>query len=164
MVRKLLFLSTVVVVLAGAAPASAAKPDRRINPGQDDLPINDQCAFPVLGHIDGIEIITTWFDEMGNPVKQIVAFPHNLMTLTNLDSGRSVTVPSTGSSQLRLQPDGWTSARAMGHGTFFPNPLTGEPGLWYLSGQGEAVLDPQGNVTSVSLAGRLVDLCSELAS
>ena len=162
--RGLLLLSTVVICLALAPAASAKKPTRQINPSQDDVVITDQCAFPVLGHIDGIEIITTFLDDAGDPVRQIVAFPGNRMTLTNLDRGTSVTVVSTGSSQLRLQPDGSTSARAMGHGTFFPNPLTGEPGIWYLSGQGEATMDPQGTVTSVALAGRLVDLCSELAS
>jgi hypothetical protein len=162
--RMFLFVPTVVIALALTTPASARQPDREINPGQGDIVITDQCAFPVLGHIDGIEIITTFLDDAGNPVKQIVAFPGNRMTLTNLDRGTSVTVVSTGSSQLRLQPDGSTSARAMGHGTFFPNPLTGEPGIWYLSGQGEATMDPEGTVTSVALAGRLVDLCSELAS
>jgi hypothetical protein len=163
MVRKLVFLLTMVMTLAVAAPAWATKPIREVR-SQDDVVITDQCDFPVLGHIDGTEIITTWLDDAGNPVRQIVAFPHNRMTLTNPEQGASVTVVSTGSSQLRLQPDGSTSARAMGHGMFFPNPLTGEPGLWFLSGQGEAILDPQGNVTSVSLAGRLVDLCAELAS
>jgi hypothetical protein len=162
--RPLLFLSTLLFALSLTTPASAGKPDRVINPSQDDVVITDQCAFAVLGHIDGHEIITTFFDAAGNPVKQIVTFPGNTLTLTNRDSGTSVTVMGTGSSQLRAEPDGSTSARAMGHGVFFPNPLTGEPGIWYLSGQGKAIIDPQGNVTSADLNGRLVDLCPQLAS
>jgi hypothetical protein len=164
MLRKLLFLSTVLVALAVTTPASASTPTREIHPSQDDVVIADQCAFPVLGHIDGVEIITTWTDDAGSPVKQIVTFPGNTMTFTNLDSGTSVTVMGTGSSQLRAAPDGSVSARAMGHGPFFPNPITGEPGIWYLSGQGKATIDPQGNVTSAELAGRLIDLCPKLAS
>ena len=160
--RGLLLLSTLVICLALAPAASAAKPTRLINPSQDDFVITDQCAFPVLGHIDGAEIITTWFDDAGNPVKQIVSFPGNRLTLTNLESGTSITVMATGSSQLRARPDGSTSARSMGHGPFFPNPITGEPGIWYLSGQGRATVDPQGNVTSAVLSGRLVDLCPRL--
>jgi hypothetical protein len=162
--RGLLLLSTVLICLALAPAASAKKPIRQINPSQDDVVITDQCAFPVLGHIDGIEIMKTWTDDAGNPVKQIVTFPGNRLTLTNLDAGTSVTVMGTGSSQLRAEPGGSVSARAMGHGLFFPNPLTGEPGIWYLSGQGKATIDAQGNVTSAELAGRLVDLCPSLAS
>jgi hypothetical protein len=162
--RRLLLLPTVLICLALAPEASAKKPMREINPSQDDVVIAEQCAFPVLGHIDGIEIIKTWIDDAGDPVKQIVTFPGNRLTLTNLDSGTSVTVMGTGSSQLRAQPSGSVSARAMGHGLFFPNPLTGEPGIWYLSGQGKATLDSQGNVTSAALAGKLVDLCPSLAS
>jgi hypothetical protein len=164
MLRKLLFLSTILVALAVTTPASASQPTREIHPSQDDVVIADQCAFPVLGHIDGVEIITTWTDDAGSPVKQIVTIPGNTMTFTNLDSGTSVTVMGTGSSQLRAAPDGSVSARAMGHGPFFPNPITGEPGIWYLSGQGKATIDPQGNVTSAELAGRLIDLCPKLAS
>ena len=163
MLRKLLPVWSVLFALAIASPASASKPVREIHPSQGDAVITDQCAFPVLGHIDGAEIITTWFDDAGNPVKQIVSFPGNRLTLTNLESGTSITVMATGSSQLRARPDGSTSARSMGHGPFFPNPITGEPGIWYLSGQGRATLDPQGNVTSAVLSGRLVDLCPQLA-
>ena len=74
MLRKLLFLSTVVVALAMTTPASATKPIRESGP-QGETVINDQCAFPVLGHIDGVEVIKTWLDDAGNPVKQIVTFP-----------------------------------------------------------------------------------------
>ena len=163
MQRKLLFVSTVLFALAVTTPASASKPIREIHPSQDDVVITDQCAFPVFGHIDGVEIVTTFTNAAGTPVKQIVAFPGNTVTFTNVDSGASITVMGTGSSQLRAEPDGSTSARSMGHGPFFPNPVTGEPGIWYLSGQGTATIDPQGNVISVKLAGRLVDLCPRLA-
>ena len=87
MLRKLLFLSTVVVALAMTTPASATKPIRESGP-QGDTVIENQCTFPVLGHIDGVEVIKTWLDDAGNPVKQIVTFPGNRMTFTNLDSGR----------------------------------------------------------------------------
>jgi len=161
--RGLLLVSIVAVCLAFAPAASASKPIREINPHQGDVVIAHQCAFPVLGRIDGPEIIKTWTDDAGDPTKQIVTFPGNKLTFTNLVSGTSVTVAGTGSSQLRARPDGSVSARAMGHGPFFPNPITGQPGIWYLSGQGRATLDSKGNVTSARLSGRLVDLCPVLA-
>lgn len=161
MPRKLVFLSCVLLAILAMPSAMAAKPIREINPNQGDVVIRGQCAFPVLGHIEGREIITTFTDRTGEPVKQIVIFPGNMLTLTNPLSDASITVMGTGSSQLRAGSDGSTTARAMGHGVFFPNPLTGEPGIWYLSGQGTAIIDQSGDVTS-KLAGRLVDLCSQL--
>ena len=163
MPRKVLVLAVVVSVLGVASSASATKPIRETHE-QGDFVIRHQCAFPVLGHIDGIEIITTFLDRAGAPVKQIVTFPRNRITLTNLRSGSSIDVMGTGSSQLRARADGSLSARAMGHGPFFPNPLTGEPGIWYLSGQGTMTSDPDGQVTDIALHGRLVDLCPRLAS
>ena len=162
--RGFLLLSTGLVAVAVVPAATANKPTREIITAPDDKVITGQCTFPVLGHIDGAEIITTFTDAAGNPVKQIVAFPGNRVTLTNADSGVSITVMGTGSSQLRAEPDGSLTARAMGHGPFFPNPITGAPGIWYLSGQGDSTLDSQGNVTSATLHGRLVDLCPRLAS
>jgi hypothetical protein len=161
--RKVLMLAVVIAVLGVTSPASATKPIRETNE-QGDFVIRNQCAFPVLGHIDGIEIITTFLDRAGDPVKQIVTFPGNRITLTNLRSGGSIDVMGTGSSQVRARADGSLSARAMGHGPFFPNPLTGAPGIWYLSGQGTTTFDQNGQVTEVALHGRLVDLCPRLAS
>jgi hypothetical protein len=164
MPRKILtMVSLVLVVFATAGSASATKPLREVNT-QGDFVIRGQCTFPVLGHIDGVEIIKTFFDAVGDPVKQIVTFPGNRITLTNLRSGISITVSGTGSSQLRARADGSFSARAMGHGPFFPNPLTGQPGIWYLSGQGASLLDERGNPTSAVLHGRLVDLCPRLTA
>jgi hypothetical protein len=162
MPRKLFLGSIGLVVLMIMPTASAVKPIREVHL-QSDTRITHQCDFPVLGHIDGREIVTTFTDAEGTPVKQIAVFPGNRITLTNAESGTSITVMGTGSSQLRAQPDGSTTARAMGHGVFFPNPLTGEPGIWYLSGKGTTVIDANGNPTSNSVAGRLVDLCSDLA-
>jgi hypothetical protein len=163
MPRKVLVLAVVVTVLGVASSASATKPIRETNE-QGDFVIRNQCAFPVFGHIDGTEIITTFVDQAGTPVKQIVTFPNNRITLTNLRSGASIIVMGTGSSQLRARADGSLSARAMGHGPFFPNPLTEEPGIWYLSGQGTMTSDRNGQVTEIALHGRLVDLCPRLAS
>jgi hypothetical protein len=164
MQRKLVFLSTVLVALAVAPAASATKPIREVNPNQGDAVIARQCAFPVLGHIDGPEIIKTFIDQAGNPIKGIVTFPGNKITLTNTDTGASVTVLGTGQSQVRSEPDGSFTARAMGHGIFFPNPITGERGIFYLSGQGKSILDAHGNVISSTLHGRLIDLCPRLTS
>ena len=162
--RGLLPLLTVLIALAIAPVATANKPMREVNPVQDDMLIAGQCAFPVLAHIDGGEIVTNFTDHAGNLVKQIVVFPANTVTLTNLDSDKSITLVATGSFQARAHPDGSVSFKITGHGAFPGNPITGEPGVWYLSGRLFANFDADENLTSTGNTGKLFDLCPRLAS
>jgi hypothetical protein len=162
--RGLLVFATFVFVLAVAPAATANRPIREVIENPPDVVITGQCAFPVLGHIEGREIDTTFTDRFGNPVKQIGVFPGNTVTLTNLDSGTSLTLPATGSFQLRAERDGGASAQITGHGAWPDgNPVTGEPGIWYQSGAVRATFDADGNLTSVSNTGTLVNLCGQLA-
>jgi hypothetical protein len=160
----LLPLSMVLIALAVAPVATAHKPTREVNPVQDDMVIAGQCAFPVLAHIDGGEIVTNFTDKAGNLVKQIVVFPANTVTLTNLHSGRSITLVATGSFQARAHPDGSVSFKITGHGAFPGNSITGEAGVWYLRGRLFANFDADENLTSTGKTGNLVDLCPRLAS
>jgi hypothetical protein len=163
--RGPLFLSTVLVALAVVPAATANKPMREIIPAPDDRLITGQCTFPVLGHIDGSEIDTTFTDRAGNPVKLLGVFPGNSLTLTNLDTGKSITLGATGSFQLRVEPDGSASAMVTGQGAWPDgNPVTGEPGIWYQDGRVSATFDSQGNTTSIKSSGKLVNLCTQLAS
>lgn len=159
-----LLLSTILLALAIVPAATANKPTREIVPQPDDRVITGQCAFAVRAHIEGYEIDTTFTNRDGNPVKLLGVFPGNTLTLTNLDTGRSITVPATGSFQLRFRPDGSASAKVTGHGPWIPNPVTGESGIWYQSGQVSAEFDAEGNMTSINNTGTLVDLCPRLAA
>jgi hypothetical protein len=163
--RGLLLLTILLIPLAVAPGASANRPIREVIPAPDDFVIADQCAFPVLAHVEGSEIDTTFTDRAGNPVKQIGVFPGNTLTFTNLDTGGSITLVATGLFQLRAHRDGSVTAMVTGHGPFLSNPITGEPGIWYLTG-GRLLLtfDPDGNMTSIDLRGNLVNLCTQLAS
>jgi hypothetical protein len=162
--RKLLLLSTLVMALAVAPSATANPPTREIIPAPEDRVITDQCDFPVLGHIEGYEIDTTFTDHAGNPVKLLGVFPGNTLTLTNLDTGNSITLGATGSFQLRANADGTASAMVTGQGAWLGNPVTGEPGIWYQSGRVSATLDEDGNTISIDSTGILVNLCAQLAS
>jgi len=161
-----LLFSAILVVLA-LVPAATANGDRvfrEVNPAPDDLVITDQCAFPVLAHFEGSEINTTFYDRDGNERKLLGVFPGNMVTLTNLDTGASLTLPATGSFQLRFHPDGSASAKVTGHGPWFPNPVTEELGVWYQSGQVAATFDADENMTSIRNTGSLVNLCPQLDS
>jgi hypothetical protein len=158
-----LLLSIVLIALVGAPAATADQPIREVGTQQDRL-IPDQCSFPVLGHIEGSEIVTTFIDKALNPIKQIIVFPGNTLTLTNTETGKSITLPSTGGSLGKLEPDGSGFFQSSGHGPSFPNPVTGEPGIWYQSGRLLLHFDANMNVTSVEFTGKLVNLCVQLAS
>ena len=163
--RGFLILSTGLVAVAVVPAATANKPTREIITAPDDKVITGQCTFPVLGHIEGNEIDTTFTDKAGNPVKLLGVFPGNTLTLTNLDTGRSITLGATGSFQLRAQPDGSGSAMVTGLGAWPEgNPITGEPGIWYQRGRVSATFDAEGNTTSLTSSGTLVNLCTQLAS
>ena len=154
----------VLTALAVAPAAIADKPTQEIIPAPDDIVITGQCAFPVLGHIEGVEIDTTFTDKEGNPVKLIGVFPGNTLTLTNLDTGRSITLVSDGQFHAQLKQDGSEFVLVTGHGPSIPNPITGEPGIWYLSGRLIARFDADGNLTSTNSTGNLVNLCVRLES
>ena len=155
----------VLTALAIASSATAAKPTREIIPAPEDRLITNQCSFPVLGHIEGSEIDTTFTDRDGNPIKLLGVFPGNTLTLTNLDAGNSITVGATGSFQLRVERDGSGSAMVTGQGAWPDgNPITGEPGIWYQSGRVSTTWDAEGNTTSLESTGILVNLCVRLGS
>ena len=163
--RGLPLLSTLFIALAVAPAAVADKPTREVSPAPDDIVFTDQCAFPVLGHLDGFEINTTFTDRAGNPVRLLGVFPGQTLTLTNLDTGESISLAAGGSFQLRAEPDGSASAMVTGNGAWpTGNPVTGEAGIWYQSGRVSATFDADGNMTSVKNTGSLVNLCVQLAS
>ena len=162
--RGLLLLPGVLLALAFVSSATANKPIREPVTNPDGPPITGQCAFPVLAHIEGTEFDTTFFDRANDPIRLLGTFPGNTITLTNANTLESITLPATGTFQLRVGPDGSLAVTVTGHGAFFPNPLTDEPGIWYLSGRLHQTVDADGNTTSMTGSGTLVNLCSQLAS
>jgi hypothetical protein len=103
-----------------------------------------------------------FFDRAGDPVKLLGVFPGQTLTVTNLDSGKSMTLSDAGSFRLRAERDGSLKISITGHGPI-PDDVTGQPGLWYLNG-GQVILtlDADENLTSVETTGNLVDLCGPL--
>ena len=166
--RGLLLLSTVALAVA-LAPLAVAnngnKPDRHVNLDQGDQTIVGLCDFPVFVHVDGREI-TTAFSVQDRTVMQLLGvFPGNRWTLTNLDTGTSITVSNTSSFHQRNQPDGTFSVKVVGEGVWLGNPLTGEPGFWYQKGQVSGTFAADGSPISTKNTGNpLVNLCPQLAS
>lgn len=165
--RAIAFLSALLVTLALAPAAGASKPVRervpappeRLFPAQSEF-----CEFPVLGRIEGDEIQTTFFDRARDAVKLLAVFPNQTLTLTNLQTWKTITLVNAGSYQARAKRDGSVEISITGRGPL-PNDVVGQPGLWYLNGGRVLVtLDAEGNVTSVTVSGNVVNLCDQLAA
>jgi len=161
--RGILLLSTILLALAVVPAATAVKPKHDPIPPDADQTLA-ACGFPVLVHVDGPEISSMFFDKEYNQVKQIERFPGQTATLTNLDTGKSITVSDSGSSQARLGRDGSLTVSIMGHGPV-PDFVSDEPGLWYLDGgRVQFVVDADDNLTSLTIMGTVLNLCDQLAS
>ena len=84
------------------------------------------------------------------------------MTLTNLDSMKTLTVSIAGPGHIRFGDDG--SLTLVGTGpTLFFFAFRGTPGITLLNGRFVQSFDAQGNETSFSSVGTTRDLCAELA-
>jgi hypothetical protein len=158
-----LLLSTVLFVLALVPTATANRPIREIIPAPDDLVITGQCAFPVRAHFEGREIDTTFTDRAGDPVKLLGVFPGNMLTVTNLDTGRSIRVPAT-----RVLPAASPARRLGVHEGDRPRALDPESrnrrvGALVPERPGERRVQRR-ETTSVRNTGTLEDLCLVLAS
>ena len=165
--RRLLLLSAVACLALALAPLTTAnnsnKPDRQITSDQGDGLIEGACAFPVFAHVVGREIDTTFSVRDRTVMKLLGIFPGNTWTLTNLDTGTSITVGNTSSFHQRTAPNGSFSAKVVGRGIWpFENPLTGEPGIWYQQGKVSGSFDRDGNPISINGTGSLVNLCPQL--
>lgn len=162
--RGVLLLSALWLALAAAPGAIAAKPTTDFYPALPDY-VHDDCGFPVLVHSIGPTLITTFSDLDGNVVKVIAIFPGNKQVLTNLETGTSVTIPTTGPLIIRLNADGSGSSKSVGPWTFtIGHPITGEPGFFFTRGQVHFTFDAEGVTTSVKVFGHVVDVCAQLAA
>lgn len=162
--REFVLVAMVSIALTVVPAATAGKPAREIIPAPGDMSFTDQCDFPVLAHIEGGEIDTTFFDKAGDPVKLHGVFPGQTLTVTNLDTGKSITVTDAGSFKARAARDGSVRISITGHGPL-PSFITAKPGFWYLSGGHVTFsVDEDDNPTSIESTGNLINLCGRLAA
>jgi hypothetical protein len=115
------------------------------------------CAFPVQIDIVGTDLEIT--SASGDRVFD--AFPQSRVTLTNLDTERSITVSIAGPGHTTLGADGSVTLVGTGPTLFFLG-FQGNPGITLLNGRFVLTIDSQGNQTFSSV-GETRDLCAELA-
>lgn len=113
------------------------------------------CGFPVQIDVVGTDLEITSGDRVFD------AFPQSTATLTNLDTGTSITVSIAGPGHTTLGADGSVTFVGTGPTLFFLQFL-GNPGITLLNGRFVLTIDSQGNLTFSSVGGTR-DLCAELA-
>jgi hypothetical protein len=150
-----------------AAPASAVKPDRQIflNP-EVVLPAGVACSGFDLSVTVDVEkqTITTFFDNEGNPVRQLVV-GRLIITGTNESTGASLTTRLGGAFNIYFNPDGTLTFIGTGHSAvvFFPTDVPAGPSTTLYSGRVVFDVDPATGVATLrDTAGTKVDVCAVL--
>jgi hypothetical protein len=104
--RLLLVSLAVLLALVTVAPAFAAQPEIKRTVVDDTFTVDDVCAFPLEVHVEGIERDALYYDQAGNLVQVIATFPRLRVTLTNLETGESLSFPSPSVATTKINPDG----------------------------------------------------------
>ena len=162
MKRLAVALALVLPMLVMTAPSAlAAKPT--IQRERTDATVVDlSCGFPVQIHATGVVVTIEWVDADGT-THQIVAFPQGKDTLTNLDTGKSITINVSGPGQFTNGADGSFTLVGTGLWSWDSHPVTEDPGLFLTAGRFVFSIDAAGN-QSFQIVGQITDLCRQLAA
>ena len=161
-------LVSIALLLVGVSIASAAKPVRTPAGGggpivHGDIPETRVCAFPVeTSQPDGNYTQT----EFSNTRLHITGTGHD--RATNLDTGATVTLPTSGKVTQTVLANGDLRFQASGRTLlyFYPGdvgpfgPVEANGGLYYFVGQVDEILSSDFFVTSFEWSGKATDVCS----
>jgi hypothetical protein len=145
-----------------SVPVSAAEPDFafELDPGV-------ACAFGLRVEGTGDKRIMREFtDRNGNVVRTLAAGEGFTLTFTNVSTGKSLTLPSSGSVQrTTVNSDGTSTVVSTGHNVviFFPTDIPAGPSTTLYVGQIVYTVDASGVFTLQSTSGTTTDLCALLA-
>ena len=151
-----------LAVLLVAPSAQAAQPTVERFPVNDRFIDDETCGFPVETTITG-SVVAITFEE--GRVLYIEADPQLKLTLTNLDTGETITANISGPVHVFATADGGVTVLETGLWARFENPETGESGLFQTAGLLRITVDAEGN-ESFQFVGRVTDLdvCAQLAA
>ena len=160
-----------VVALAMAAPAAAAKPVKTVvHPTSDSFNAQDSgCGFPVSRDFKSGSR-TTYFDYADGSERATI---NRVITITNLDTDKSVTVHTVGHRFEWWNDAGMVQGQAEGQFifAFYPGDIGPDgsvvqgPGLGYLfTGIAWYTWDPNTeHISAFSFRGSFVDICAALS-
>ena len=165
--RKLLAAATCAFALiVMATPVTAAQVTRTPLPSSGTVGLTNLCGFDVRLDLVNNETQTSFFDNSGKLVKQVIS-GSSFGTFTNLSSGKTINVNFSGPAQFTFNPDGSITISADGPQGFVV-PLLGlgvVPLTQFSVGSGNIVysISPKTGITLVSMLGSFQDVCPMLA-
>jgi hypothetical protein len=170
-VKGLIAMGCVLALgLLASASAFAVKPTREpVVPSSVVLPAGEACSFPLSWVESGGDkrTRTTFYDREGNPVRVQNTGPRVTITLTNIDTGKSITLDHGGGTvQETLHADGSVTDVLTGSQSvlsLFPTDVPAGPSTTIYYGRVVFEIAPDGTFTLVSTSGRSVDACAALS-
>ena len=147
--------------IAGAGTAAANDPFTL------ELPAGVACDFPVrIDGTGGNSIVRTFTSDGGGAVRVLTTGTGSALTFTNLDSGATLSLRSSGAVQRTTTlADGSSSTVTGGHNVLilFPTDVPAGPSSVLYTGQYVVTVDPSGVYTLRTTRGTSRDLCAELS-
>ena len=152
---------TLPMMMLAAPSALAAKPTYERVP-VDATFFAEACGVPVEYHAVGVSVTIQWVDADGT-TRTITAFPQARLTITNLDTGTSITLNTSGTGFTTEGADGSFTMVGTGLWEWGINPRTLEPGETLTAGRWVFSIDAAGNAF-FQVIGRVTDLCPQLTA
>lgn len=157
--RRLIFvLALLGLPLIVASPASATPPTREPLI-LEDFTLTGHCSFNILVHfVQNNEVATTFYDQDGNVVRQLVTGTLKVQLTNEEVPGNSDLFNISGPGEFTPQQDG--STLLVGEGTWINFGIVNLPGQVLLShGRFEAVITPDGDFIMTDIPNNSVDVC-----
>lgn len=146
----------------GGKPTRADVPDA-LQTGV--LPAGVACSFPVANEPVTNRLVTTTFPADANGDVVQLTTGTVVMRVTNVETGKSLTLNISGPGRFTFRADGTTTLETWGNWVNLGrDPVTGE--VQFLLTSGRVVVDfaaPNTFGTFTSMAGRASDLCAALS-
>jgi WD40 repeat protein len=133
------------------------------------LPAGVACSDFILSlvGVGGEPLVREFKDKNGNVVRTISVGKGVVLTYTNIDTGKSVSIKTSGSVTSTVNnPDGTQTVTATGHNglILFPTDIPAGPTTTQYVGRIVYNVDPvTGVFTLVSTSGQRRDICAELS-
>jgi hypothetical protein len=164
---RLLSACLMTVALGFAGQAVASPPTKLPPPDSPQLyDAGSACEFPLRIELAGSNYhLKEFFDKNDNLVRLIIAGKGSFMTLTNMDSGATISLKAYGfSAQITNSVDGSTTQTITGHVllTMGPADVPAGPSTTLYVGRLVYKVDSAGVGTILSFNGKSTDICAAL--
>jgi hypothetical protein len=162
----LIVMLVVAAILGSLTTAHASAPVRE--PLELEDFVFDGCGFPMF--VDVVvnkEFTTTFFDDAGNPVRQIIS-GRLTSAFSNLDTGERIVRDTSGPGELTFNADGSATLDARGNWFFFFDPGDLPSGAvspaFVTHGRFILTFEADGSQSIEGLTGYVEDICAILGS